>query len=128
MATHHHHHYASTHYHHHHHHASSRRLSSLPTGPVTKENRGKFLASTILVAALIIAAATVFLVLVYTLMAAQSGFPKFVLIPFTIAPALMIVIAFVSLFRGIRIYRKVANQNEESRHADENDAFESENE
>ena len=58
MATHHHHHYASTHYHHHHHHASSRRLSSLPTGPVTKENRGKFLASTILVAALIIAVVT----------------------------------------------------------------------
>ena len=127
MATHHyHHHYASTH-HHHHHFTSTRHPSSTHSAPLTKENRGKFLAVNIFSSILIISAATAFLVLAYTQFAAYNGFPKFLIIPFTIVPVLMMVIALVSLIRGIVIYRKAGSmQNEESHVDEEGDSFDSE--
>ena len=74
-------------------------------------NRGPWLAVSILTSSLIVAAAIAFIV-VFNVLANRSGFPRPVLIPLTIVPSLMIVIAIVSLVRAIRIYKKIPSQSE----------------
>jgi hypothetical protein len=110
MGMHHHHHHTTNHLHHHHH-FSHHRSSPSSMGKPTMANRGQWLAVCILTSSLIVAAAIAFIV-VFNVLAAQSGFPRPVLIPLTIVPSLMIVIAIVSLVREIRIYKKIPSQSE----------------
>ena len=84
-------------------------------------NRGPRLAVSVLTSLLIIGAAVAFIV-VFNVLANQNGFPRPVLIPLTIVPSLMILIAIVSLVREIRIYNKIPSQNEgEPKEAGEED-------
>ena len=129
MHHHHHHHYASTHRHRHYatfHHHSSTSLNAT-THPTTA-NRGKWLAISILTSSLIVAAAIAFIIVTFTVFPQQSRFPVFLYIPFTIVPALMIVIAIVSLVRAIRIYKKIPSQNEgePKEEGEEDDRFDEE--
>lgn len=120
MSMHHHHHHTTNHMHHHHHFSHHRSSPSSMEKP-TMANRGQWLAVNVLTSLLIIGAAVAFIV-VFIVLANQSGFPRPVLIPLTIVPSLMIIIAIVSLVRAIRIYRKVPTQSEgEPKEEDEED-------
>jgi hypothetical protein len=90
-------------------------------------NRGQWLAVSVLTSLLIIGAAVAFIV-VFNMLANQSGFPRPVLIPLTIVPSLMIVIAIVSLVREIRIYKKIPSQSEgePKEKSEEDDRFDEE--
>ena len=122
MSMHHHHHHHTTNHLHHHHHFSHHRSSPSSMGKPTMANRGAWLAVSVLTSLLIIGAAVAFIVVAFNVLANQSGFPRPMLIPFTIVPSLMIVIAIVSLVRAIRIYKKIPAQSEgEPKEEDEED-------
>ncbi len=106
-----HHHHHTTNHLQHHHHFSHHMSSPSSMGKPTMANRGQWLAVSVLTSLLIIGAAVAFIV-VFNVLANQNGFPRLMLIPFTIVSSLMIVIAIVSLVRAIRIYMKVPAQSE----------------
>ena len=126
MSMHHHHHHTTSHLHHHHH-FSHHRSSPSSMGKPTMANRGPWLAVSILTSSLIVAAAVAFIV-VFNVLANQSGFPHPLLIPLTIVPSLMVVIAIVSLVRAIRIYKQIPSQSEgePKEEGEEDDRFDEE--